>query len=55
MRRTTRRMIERMEPFGEPPKRASSASAARADDGKAGGRRESPTRPRRPATKSRAK
>jgi hypothetical protein len=52
MRRTTRRMIERLEPFADLPKKA---PAAKADaDGKDGGK-EMAARPRRPAAKPRAK
>ncbi|NJM91438.1 MAG: hypothetical protein HC861_01075 [Rhodospirillaceae bacterium] len=56
MRRTTRRMIERLEPFAELPKRAPATPGAKADgDGKDGGHKESSARPRRTASKPRAK
>ena len=56
MRRTTRRMIERLEPFSEPAKRASGAPGVKLDnDGKDSERKELPARPRRPASKPRAK
>jgi hypothetical protein len=56
MGRSTRRMIERLEPFAEPPRNASSAPLAKADgDAKDGKRKELPARPRPPAAKPRAK
>lgn len=56
MRRTTRRMIERLEPFAEPPRKASSAPGVKLDnDGKDSERKELPARLRRPAPKPRAK
>jgi hypothetical protein len=53
MRRTTRRMIERLEPFAELPKKAPGAKAD--GDGKDGGHKELAARPRRSAAKPRAK
>lgn len=56
MRRTTRRMIERLEPFAEPPRNVSDAPLVKADDdGKDGERKKLSARPRPPATKPRAK
>ena len=56
MRRTTRRMIERLEPFAELPKRASGAPGMKVDgDGKDGGHKELAARPPRSAAKPRAK
>jgi hypothetical protein len=52
MRRTTRRMIERLEPFAELSKKAPGAKADA--DGK-DGRKELAARPRRSAVKPRAK
>ena len=52
MRRTTRRMIERLEPFAELPKKAPREKAD--GDGKDGGK-ELAARPRRSAAKPRAK
>jgi hypothetical protein len=53
MRRTTRRMIERLEPFADLPKKAPDAKAD--GDGKDGVRKELPARARRSAAKPRAK
>ena len=56
MKRTTRRMIERLEPFAELPRKASGAPGAKVDgDGKDGGQKELAARPRRAAAKPRAK
>ena len=56
MRRTTRRMIERLEPFAELPKKAPGAAGAKVDgDVKYGGHKELAARPRQAAAKPRAK
>ena len=56
MRRTTRRMIERLEPFAELPKKAPGALGAKVDgDGKDGGHKETAAPPQRAAAKPRAK
>ena len=56
MKRTTRRMIERLEPFAELPRKASGAPGVKVDgDGKDGGHKELAARPRRAAAKPRAK
>lgn len=56
MGRSTRRMIERLEPFAEPPRNASSAPLAKADgEGKHGKRKDLSAPVRRSAAKPRAK
>lgn len=56
MKRTTRRMIERLESFAEPPKKAPSALGAKTDnDRRDGERTEASMRPQRPASKTTAK
>lgn len=56
MGRSTRRMIERLEPFAEPPRSATSAPLVKADDdGKQGKRKKLSAPARRPAAKPRAK
>ena len=56
MRRTTRRMIERLEPFAELPRKAPGAPGAKVDrDVKDGGHKEMAARPRRSAAKPKAK
>jgi hypothetical protein len=57
MRRTTRRMIERLEPFAELPKKAPGTPGVKVDgDGKDGGLKELAARQRRSAAaKPRAK
>ena len=53
MRRTTRRMIERLEPFAELPKKAPSVKVDGV--GKDGGHKELSARPRRSVAKPRVK
>jgi hypothetical protein len=56
MGRTTRRMIERLEPFAELPKKGPGAPGAKPDGGgKDSAHKELSARPRRSAAKPRAK